>query len=199
MSLIKIYYSRPSDLTAAAPCVEKQCKSLSCGGSDVSHADHHTDADGLSSLRSSLTSISATVPSAQAPAVAAALYRHNPYGNVLQLRLDGAVSTQRRAALTAMIANRREAALPVVDESVSRADDGCQAAGKKKNRSNKKRKPTAAPAKVAGVMCCYFKQKGHCKMGEDCWHGHEGSDDTPCHYGAGCTAGHAHLAEGIPH
>lgn len=46
------------------------------------------------------------------------------------------------------------------------------------------------------VMCCYFKQKGSCRMGENCWHGHHGDAQTPCHYGAKCKAGHAHLSSG---
>lgn len=46
------------------------------------------------------------------------------------------------------------------------------------------------------VMCCYFKQKGSCRMGENCWHGHHGDAHTPCHYGAKCKAGHAHLSSG---
>jgi len=36
------------------------------------------------------------------------------------------------------------------------------------------------------VMCCYFKQRGTCKMGADCWHGHHGDEHTPCHYGLRC-------------
>jgi hypothetical protein len=42
-------------------------------------------------------------------------------------------------------------------------------------------------------MCCYFKQKGFCKMGATCWYSHEGDLYTPCHYGASCKAGHATL------
>jgi hypothetical protein len=42
-------------------------------------------------------------------------------------------------------------------------------------------------------MCCYFKQKGYCKMGAACWYSHEGDLYTPCHYGASCKAGHATL------
>jgi len=44
-------------------------------------------------------------------------------------------------------------------------------------------------------MCCYFKQKGCCKMGDKCWHGHEGDLYTPCHFGSNCKAGHATLAQ----
>ncbi|CUG90666.1 Hypothetical protein, putative [Bodo saltans] len=42
-------------------------------------------------------------------------------------------------------------------------------------------------------MCCYFKQKGFCKMGVTCWYSHEGDLYAPCHYGASCKAGHATL------
>ncbi|CUF92361.1 Hypothetical protein, putative [Bodo saltans] len=52
--------------------------------------------------------------------------------------------------------------------------------------------PVAGPA----VMCCYYKQRGTCKMGTACWHGHEGHASTPCHYGSKCKAGHAHLSNG---
>ena len=38
----------------------------------------------------------------------------------------------------------------------------------------------------APSMCCYFKQTGHCKMGNQCWHGHVGKAHTPCHYGTNC-------------
>mmetsp|Transcript_68208 Transcript_68208/g.79395 ORF Transcript_68208/g.79395 Transcript_68208/m.79395 type:complete len:302 (+) Transcript_68208:127-1032(+) len=58
------------------------------------------------------------------------------------------------------------------------------------------RQPAAvvtAEAPKPKSMCCYFKQKGYCKMGDKCWHGHEGDLYTPCHYGAECKAGHATL------
>ena len=45
------------------------------------------------------------------------------------------------------------------------------------------------------VMCCYFKQHGKCKMGADCWYSHDGDENTPCHYGAFCKAGHRHLVK----
>jgi hypothetical protein len=43
------------------------------------------------------------------------------------------------------------------------------------------------------VMCCYHK-RGVCKKGADCWYSHEGSPDTPCHYGVKCVAGHGILS-----
>jgi hypothetical protein len=46
---------------------------------------------------------------------------------------------------------------------------------------------------IPAVMCCYYKQRGTCKMGAGCWHGHFGLPSTPCHYGSRCKAGHAHL------
>jgi hypothetical protein len=54
--------------------------------------------------------------------------------------------------------------------------------------------PAVKPATEQRPMCCYFKQKGHCKMGAACWYSHEGDLYTPCHYGASCKAGHATLA-----
>jgi len=53
------------------------------------------------------------------------------------------------------------------------------------------RRGAAQPA-PAGVMCCYFKQ-GHCHMGDQCWYAHEGTAETPCHYGAKCRKGHKNL------
>lgn len=50
-----------------------------------------------------------------------------------------------------------------------------------------------APPLLRKTMCCYFKQKGYCKKGAKCWHGHEGDLYTPCHYGTDCKAGHATL------
>jgi hypothetical protein len=55
----------------------------------------------------------------------------------------------------------------------------------------------AAAAASSGVMCCYWKQ-GHCSMGASCWYRHEGSTDTPCHYGASCRKGHRHLVRSNP-
>lgn len=52
--------------------------------------------------------------------------------------------------------------------------------------------PTPTPKRA---MCCYFKQKGYCKMGASCWYSHEGDLYTPCHYGSSCKAGHATLAQ----
>eukprot|EP00455_Lapot_gusevi_P010715 TRINITY_DN1485_c0_g1_i3.p1 TRINITY_DN1485_c0_g1~~TRINITY_DN1485_c0_g1_i3.p1 ORF type:complete len:235 (+),score=40.57 TRINITY_DN1485_c0_g1_i3:92-706(+) len=54
--------------------------------------------------------------------------------------------------------------------------------------------PGTLPFTIPAVMCCYFKQRGTCKMGAGCWHGHVGLASTPCHYGSRCKAGHAHLA-----
>lgn len=53
--------------------------------------------------------------------------------------------------------------------------------------------PAVAPPAPQRPMCCYFKQKGYCKMGATCWYSHEGDLYTPCHYGASCKAGHATL------
>jgi hypothetical protein len=55
--------------------------------------------------------------------------------------------------------------------------------------------PKSVPASPQRPMCCYFKQKGFCKMGATCWHAHEGDLYTPCHYGASCKAGHATLLQ----
>jgi hypothetical protein len=52
--------------------------------------------------------------------------------------------------------------------------------------------PVPAPSKPA-VMCCYHK-RGVCKKGIDCWYSHNGSPDTPCHYGVKCVAGHGLLS-----
>jgi hypothetical protein len=43
------------------------------------------------------------------------------------------------------------------------------------------------------VMCCYHKSGRGCNKGDRCWYSHEGLPETPCHYGALCKAGHAHL------
>ncbi|CUF92494.1 Hypothetical protein, putative [Bodo saltans] len=55
--------------------------------------------------------------------------------------------------------------------------------------------PTTVPVQSPPQrpMCCYFKQKGFCKMGATCWYSHEGDLYTPCHYGASCKAGQATL------
>jgi hypothetical protein len=47
-------------------------------------------------------------------------------------------------------------------------------------------------AQPAGVMCCYWK-RGSCSMGDSCWYSHEGTADTPCHYGVTCRKGHRDL------
>ena len=49
------------------------------------------------------------------------------------------------------------------------------------------------PPPLPKRMCCYFKQHGWCKKGDDCWYGHVGDLYTPCHYGSSCKAGHATL------
>ena len=53
--------------------------------------------------------------------------------------------------------------------------------------------PVTAPKPAPTVMCCYHK-RGVCKKTGDCWYSHEGNDDTPCHYGVKCAAGHACLS-----
>lgn len=55
--------------------------------------------------------------------------------------------------------------------------------------------PAAVIPATQRPMCCYFKLKGHCKMGASCWHSHEGDLYTPCHYGASCKAGHGSLLD----
>lgn len=64
--------------------------------------------------------------------------------------------------------------------------------------------PTTNVSQEPKPMCCYFKQKGYCKMGEACWYAHSGDLYTPCHYGTSCKAGHATLtlmrdAQYVPH
>lgn len=52
----------------------------------------------------------------------------------------------------------------------------------------------AAAGTESRLVCCYFRQRGECKMGDKCWYSHDDDGVTPCHYGALCKAGHAPLA-----
>jgi len=127
-------------------------------------------------------------------------YPEDPVTEVAQADLVGdalAASEPDYWDISATATPAAKAALPPalpVDDAMAAMDYGAAAAVAPLRRP---RPAGPRPGAAAGVMCCYWKQ-GSCSMGATCWYSHEGTPDTPCHYGATCRKGHRELVRSNP-
>lgn len=108
------------------------------------------------------------------------LYRHNPYGNPWFIE-----AYDRQLSNNSLSNDDRNSGFLYHRRPIFQAP---------RSSRDKPRQPQKEPMSARQPVCCYFKQKGSCRMGVDCWYAHENNPHVPCHYGASCKAGHAALA-----